>query len=70
MNATVTSPEKLSNEDKKSIEKLLVEKFGKIEIVYHTKPELFGGLRIEVGDWVFDGSVAKELNQLVNVLKS
>ncbi len=70
MNATVTSQESLSKDEKQSIEKLLNQKFGDLEIAYHTDPNVYGGLRIEVGDWVFDGTVARELDQLVNILKS
>lgn len=70
MNASVITSATLSKEEKQTIEKLLTGKFGELAITYHTEPELLGGVRIEVGDWVFDGSVSKELGQLVNVLKS
>ena len=36
----------------------------KLTIQYKTNPELLGGLRIKVGDDVFDGSVAGRLDRL------
>jgi F-type H+-transporting ATPase subunit delta len=70
MNAIVTSSETLSKDQKTTVENLIQDKFGKIEVNYTIDPEVFGGIRIEVGDWIFDGTVAKELNQLVNALKA
>ena len=70
MNAIVTSSETLSKDQKTTVENLIQDKFGKIEVNYTIDPEVFGGIRIEVGDCIFDGTDAKELTQLVNALKA
>jgi F-type H+-transporting ATPase subunit delta len=69
MNASVITATALSKEERQAIETALSQKFGEISVEYHTEPELLGGMRIEAGDWVFDGTIARELNQLVHTLK-
>lgn len=39
-----------------------------VEIVYTVKPELIGGFRLTIGDYVMDDSLASQLNQIQTVL--
>ncbi len=42
----------------------------KVIAAYSVKPEIKGGVTVQINDWVYDGSVANQLKQLYNDLKS
>ena len=57
--AYVTTPYELSQPQKKSVEKKLLETAGykQMEMHYDIDPELVGGMRIRIGDRVVDSSI-------------
>ncbi|MCX8008428.1 MAG: F0F1 ATP synthase subunit delta [Patescibacteria group bacterium] len=69
MNAKVITAKPLSKEEQDKLQAILEKKFSDIFVEYHTEPEILGGIRIEVGDWVFDGTIAKKIQHLVHALK-
>lgn len=70
MKAHVYSSVSLSEKEKELIEEILSRRFGKVSVEYHVQSHILGGIRIEVDDWVFDGSIQERLGQLVKTLKS
>lgn len=60
--AIVESAAPLEPAEADRIRKELLERFGSdLTIAFGTKPELLGGLRVQVGSDVWDGSVANRL---------
>lgn len=66
--AEVSSVRALSDDEKLSIEASLKQKLNKAEVTINNivNPSLLGGLRIRVGNTIFDGSVSGKLNRLKN----
>lgn len=63
--AVVETSIMLTATEKQSVEKMLVKLLGhEVEVHVVVKPELIGGLRIQVGDWIVDTSLAMHLGQL------
>jgi F-type H+-transporting ATPase subunit delta len=63
--ATVESATPLSPEQTSQINKQLAVRFGSdLSAEFHVTPELIGGLRVQVGSDVWDGSVAARLTAL------
>ena len=61
---TVTSAEALSAAEEKELTAFLQEKFPAASIAAEVDAELLGGVRLRVGDTVYDGSVAHQLKAL------
>lgn len=70
LTASVTSAIELTKTEKKDIETMLSTMTGQqnISLECAVEPEILGGLRIEVGDWVLDTTVANQLTKLSNQL--
>lgn len=63
--ARVESANSLDDTAKKSIEELLTNRYGNaLMISFDVNPELIGGLRIQVGSDVYDGSVRSRLQKI------
>jgi F-type H+-transporting ATPase subunit delta len=61
--ATVRSARPLSDGDKDRLEKALSTKYGKaVHINVVIDPELLGGIKVEIGDDVIDGTIASRLD--------
>ena len=66
----VLSSEQLSQDQIKNIENLFTKKFGcDVEFVYEIDKSLIGGIKVEAGSVVYDGSVAGKLQQIRQSLK-
>ncbi len=68
--AYVSSPIALKEEQKKQVEKKLLETtaFKEMEMHYQVKEDLIGGLVIRIGDRVVDSSIRTKLNELTKQL--
>jgi F-type H+-transporting ATPase subunit delta len=67
--ATIETAMPIDAKQTEAIETLLSERFGKkIEAKVEVKPELIGGVRLTVGDRIFDASVAGKLQNMSRVL--
>ena len=67
--AHITSAEPLDEATQKRFESALVGRFGgQIELIGETEPALLGGARVQVDDWVYDGSVKADLARLKRAL--
>lgn len=67
--AKVESSVSLTIQEKEDIENMLRRLLGRdIEVQCVVKPEILGGLRIQVGDWVADTTLANELTQMAQEL--
>jgi F-type H+-transporting ATPase subunit delta len=65
LKAFITSAVALTDEERESIEKKLVESFGaNLEFSYEVDPDILGGLIVRVGDKLIDDSVRGRLNAL------
>jgi len=65
VDATVTVAYPLADEDREALVEALEERTGKtIRLDVEENPDLIGGLVIQIGDRVFDGSVRNQLNEL------
>jgi len=65
----VQSAEKVSGAEKKELEaKLTAEHGAGLNFNYQEEVSLLGGLKIQVGSVVYDGSVKSRLNQISQVL--
>jgi F-type H+-transporting ATPase subunit delta len=63
--ATVTSARPLTTEQRASVSKSLSTSYGRDVLVNAEVDEsIIGGIRIQVGDDVMDGTVSSRLNQL------
>jgi F-type H+-transporting ATPase subunit delta len=70
VDAHVTVAQALSEEDRDSVVEALEEKTGKtIRLHVEEDPDLIGGLVIQIGDRVFDGSVRNQLSALHDRLR-
>ncbi len=69
--AIITSAEKLSDENTKNIEKMLMEMTGasKIIVEYKQNPAIIGGLIVNVGSMQIDNSILNKLNQCATRMK-
>jgi F-type H+-transporting ATPase subunit delta len=70
LTASVTSAVELTKTEKKEIESMLTTMTGQQDIALEctVDPSILGGLRVEVGDWVLDTTVASQLTKLSNQL--
>ncbi len=68
--AKISSAKAMSDTDKKEVEKELKEKYKAREIIseYFEKRELLGGMKVEVGNEVWDNTYRNKLNQLSKLL--
>ncbi|MFB6274150.1 MAG: F0F1 ATP synthase subunit delta [Salinibacter sp.] len=65
VDATVTVAHPLADDDREALVEALEEKTGKdVRLHLEENPDLIGGLVIQIGDRVFDGSVRSQLNEL------
>lgn len=64
--ASVTSAVELTQEQKKAVEKRLLEvtDYRSLEIAYIVKPEIIGGLIIRLDNWVVDSSLKTQIDTL------
>lgn len=64
--AVVYSVKPLTEDEQKAISKIFAEKVGKQELRMHNviNSDLIGGLRIRVGNQIFDGSVSGKLERI------
>lgn len=64
--AKVYSTKALSEEDKKAISETFAKKVNKQQLVITNivDPNMLGGLRIKIGDRIFDGSIKGQLDRL------
>ncbi|KMK78276.1 F0F1 ATP synthase subunit delta [Alkalihalobacillus pseudalcaliphilus] len=64
--ATVYSAKALTEEEKSQIAQVFAIKVGKAQLLIHNvvNADLLGGLKIRIGDRIFDGSVKAQLNRL------
>ena len=68
--ATVTSAVELDAETRQRVEGSVRGRYGpEVQVRYEIDPELIGGLKIQVGDEVIDGSVAARLGELDGTLR-
>jgi F-type H+-transporting ATPase subunit delta len=67
--ATVVSGVKLTASELAQVERIVAKIIGhSVEIDTSVDKKLIGGLRITVGDWILDTSLASNLEELKNVL--
>jgi F0F1-type ATP synthase delta subunit len=67
--AVITSATKLDSADQKNVAQVIVNQIGNgIECEFQVDPDVIGGLKVEIGDFVFDGTVARQLGDLVKTL--
>jgi F-type H+-transporting ATPase subunit delta len=65
LNVTITSAVELDDETAKSVGKQIEEQTGrKIELETKVDPDLVGGLKMQVGNMVFDASIRSRLEKL------
>ena len=65
----MTSVSELDEESTSSLLQQLRTKLGREPVVEaRINPDLLGGLVIRVGDWVWDGSLSKQVDELRNQL--
>lgn len=70
LRAKVYSREKLSEPQQEQIIERLEKKFGKkIDLYEQVSPDLLGGIKIQIGDEVFDASYISKLQQLKQKLE-
>lgn len=69
--ATIRSAVPLTDEERSQIQQKLAAKYGG-GLYYHWEvaPELLGGIRIQVGDDVRDGSVRSKIDRLADLARS
>jgi F-type H+-transporting ATPase subunit delta len=70
--ATVYSVRKLSDKEKQKISKTFASKVGKqsLNITNNIDSSLLGGIRVRIGNRIFDGSVSGKLNRMERELVS
>jgi len=70
--ATVYSVRTLSDDEKTSLENSFKQKLNKDSITFTNKvdPSLLGGVRIRIGNTIYDGSISGKLNRMKNNLTS
>ncbi|PRO65769.1 F0F1 ATP synthase subunit delta [Alkalicoccus urumqiensis] len=64
--ADVYSAKALSEEEKEAIARVFAKRTGKTELLIqsHVDPEIIGGLRVRIGDTVYDGTIANQLARI------
>lgn len=63
--ALVETSVDLNTEEKQELQSSLEKMIGHaIKFDYKVKPEILGGLRVVVGDWIIDTSFKKQLEQM------
>ena len=63
--ARIESADSLDDATRKSVEKLLVDRYGtSLMISFDVKPALIGGMRIQVGSDVYDASIRSRLQKI------
>lgn len=68
--AKVSSVKKLSAEQEKSLQEALAKTTGKnIRLVCESHPELIGGIKVQVGDRVWDGTIIHALDRMREELR-
>ena len=61
----VTSASPIADDDRPALARDLAAKFGRqVEVQYAVDPALLGGLVVRLGDTVYDGSIANQLEQV------
>jgi ATP synthase F1 delta subunit len=70
VNAKVTTESKLNKEYEKEIEEFIKKKYKAKEVMIEEKvdPKLLGGIKIEIGDDIIDGTLAHKIKQLQTYL--
>lgn len=70
ISAEITSAVELTKQEKKEVETMLATMTGQQQSAFNyiVDPEILGGLRITVGDWVLDTTVLNQLTKLSNQL--
>ena len=65
-----TTAHKIGGEERKKIENEIKEKYKakSVESIFFERPELLGGIRVEVGDEVLDATYKSKLHKLENFL--
>ncbi len=59
----------LTSDEKLTLSRLLMEYIGHtVELDVHVDPELLGGFRIQVGDWIVDTSLKSHLADMADQL--
>ena len=68
---TATIRSAVTDEERSQIQQKLAAKYGEV-LYYHWEvaPELLGGIRIQVGDDVRDGSVRSKIDRLADLARS
>lgn len=68
--ASVTSAVELTKTEKEEIASLLSQMTGNSSVLtdYVIDPEVLGGLRVEVGDWMLDTTISHQLMKLSHQL--
>ncbi len=60
-----------TDKEKKAIGAFLAKLIGHpVTVQTHVNPNVLGGLRIQVGDWIVDTTLVNQLNKLSDVLLS
>jgi F-type H+-transporting ATPase subunit b len=67
--AEIISALPLSDEEKETVRKDIISKTGSQTVTFRVDPSILGGLVVKVGDKVFDGSVAGQLETLSQRLR-
>ena len=69
--ATIRSANPKTDEERSRIQEMLTAKYG-AGLYYHwdVAPDLLGGIRIQVGDDVLDGSVRSKIDRLADLARS
>ncbi|SET24284.1 F-type H+-transporting ATPase subunit delta [Salinibacillus kushneri] len=70
--ADVYSVRALSDDEKQSLEKVFAEKLGKnsLHITNIIDPSLIGGVKLKIGNRIYDGSVSRKLERIERELVS
>lgn len=70
LRATVHSATKLAKNQLDAIRQGLEKQTGKkVELTFDLKPELIGGIQVEIGGKLFDGSLTTQLQRIEDTLK-
>ncbi|QHS23561.1 F0F1 ATP synthase subunit delta [Virgibacillus sp. MSP4-1] len=70
--ADVYSVRALSDEEKQSLEKVFAEKLGKnsLHITNIVDPSLIGGVKLKIGNRIYDGTISRKLERIERELVS
>lgn len=68
--AHIESSVALTQMEKLAIEKMLAKLIGHdVSLICTISPDLLGGMRVQVGDWIVDTSLAMQLESMAAALK-